>query len=297
MQDNSRRPRPRRRLGAMPLRRAAGLLAVAVCLLSCVVGTSNAAAPGRIQDSRPGPRKPAKRSYDTHSYYVMELLEGSDETEAQILAGQLGAELVEQVGELKDHWLVKAPFELEKRDTNGAGQDRVMQRYYSLALNHDTMHNAQPMKWIQQYTSNQIAKQQNHDQREHVKRKSLQSRNITPENIVSLEKQVLKKRVKRELPTDLLQNPTFRIRHPQDTTGGVSQMLRDIAAKFSIADPLWPKQWHLANDKMPENSINVTGVWDQGITGAGVKVAIVDDGLDSEQASYPFLHRLAYTSD
>jgi kexin len=37
---------------------------------------------------------------------------------------------------------------------------------------------------------------------------------------------------------------------------------------------------------MRENSINVTGVWDQGVTGAGVKVAIVDDGLDSKRRLY-----------
>jgi kexin len=31
---------------------------------------------------------------------------------------------------------------------------------------------------------------------------------------------------------------------------------------------------------MEENSINVTGVWDEGVFGKGVNVAIVDDGLD-----------------
>lgn len=260
----------------MSSQRAVVLLAIATCLL-CLTGTSNAAA----QNSKASVRKPEKRSYDTHSYYVMELSEGSDELEAQTLASTLGAELVEQVGELRDHWLVRAPVELEKRDVNDDGQDRVMQRYYTLALNQDTMHNAHPMKWIQQYTSD-VTQQQEHDQQDNIKRNVLHSRRISPNNIVSLEKQVLKKRVKRELPAELLEKRAFRIRHPRDTTGGVSQMLRDLAERFSIADPLWPKQWHLANDKMPENSINVTGVWDQGITGAGVKVAIVDDGLDSE---------------
>jgi subtilisin family serine protease len=53
-----------------------------------------------------------------------------------------------------------------------------------------------------------------------------------------------------------------------------------MASKFKIFDPLWSKQWHLVNGVMPENSINVTGVWEQGIVGKGVNVAIVDDGLD-----------------
>jgi kexin len=266
----------------MPLRRAVVLLAVVLCLLS-ITGTSNAAA--QNQDSTAGSRKqPAKRSYDTHSYYVMELSEGSDELEAQMLAGTLGAELVEQVGELRDHWLLRAPFELEKRDMSHQGQDRVMQRYYDLALEQHDMRHAQPLKWIQQYTVDEASQHQKHNQDSHTKRssKELHSRSVSPNNIVSLEKQVLKKRVKRQLPEDFLEKRSPSRLHSRDTTGGVSQFLRDIAEKFSIADPLWPKQWHLANDKMPENSINVTGVWEQGITGAGIKVAIVDDGLDSK---------------
>ncbi|KAJ2876296.1 pheromone processing endoprotease [Coemansia aciculifera] len=56
-----------------------------------------------------------------------------------------------------------------------------------------------------------------------------------------------------------------------------------------IADPLFPTQWHLVNTKEIGHDINVTGVWHQGklyhiegrgITGAGVTVALIDDGLD-----------------
>ncbi|KAJ2802707.1 pheromone processing endoprotease, partial [Coemansia helicoidea] len=47
-----------------------------------------------------------------------------------------------------------------------------------------------------------------------------------------------------------------------------------------IADPLYGEQWHLVNSKESGHDINVTGVWHQGVTGAGVTVALIDDGLD-----------------
>ncbi|KAJ1676403.1 pheromone processing endoprotease, partial [Spiromyces aspiralis] len=47
-----------------------------------------------------------------------------------------------------------------------------------------------------------------------------------------------------------------------------------------ISDPLYASQWHLHNAKYSGADINVTGVWTQGITGYGVNVAIIDDGLD-----------------
>ncbi|KAJ2806020.1 pheromone processing endoprotease [Coemansia guatemalensis] len=48
----------------------------------------------------------------------------------------------------------------------------------------------------------------------------------------------------------------------------------------NIADPLYGKQWHLVNTQEIGHDINVTGVWHQGVTGAGVTVALIDDGLD-----------------
>ncbi|KAJ2083370.1 pheromone processing endoprotease [Coemansia sp. RSA 988] len=47
-----------------------------------------------------------------------------------------------------------------------------------------------------------------------------------------------------------------------------------------IVDPLYEKQWHLVNTQEVGHDINVTGVWHQGVTGAGVTVALIDDGLD-----------------
>ena len=47
-----------------------------------------------------------------------------------------------------------------------------------------------------------------------------------------------------------------------------------------IEDPLYACQWHLENQEQAGHDINVEPVWEQGITGAGVTVAIVDDGMD-----------------
>jgi len=53
-----------------------------------------------------------------------------------------------------------------------------------------------------------------------------------------------------------------------------------VAERLAIADPLFPKQWHLVNDEFPENTMNVTGVWEMGITSKGVLSSLIDDGLD-----------------
>ena len=49
--------------------------------------------------------------------------------------------------------------------------------------------------------------------------------------------------------------------------------------KNLFSDPLYIEQWHLHNKKTTGIDCNVTGVWKNGITGKGVVVAIVDDGV------------------
>ncbi|KAF9144522.1 pheromone processing endoprotease [Mortierella sp. GBA39] len=60
---------------------------------------------------------------------------------------------------------------------------------------------------------------------------------------------------------------------------GEEQPEDGFAQKFDIGDPGFRFQWHLHNTK-DRHDINVTGVWEQGINGTGVNVAIIDDGLD-----------------
>jgi hypothetical protein len=58
-------------------------------------------------------------------------------------------------------------------------------------------------------------------------------------------------------------------------------LVQPVIEKLDIQDPLFTRQWHLINEENPEHMMNVTGLWDMGITGAGVITALVDDGLES----------------
>ncbi|KAG1055917.1 hypothetical protein G6F43_002155 [Rhizopus delemar] len=82
--------------------------------------------------------------------------------------------------------------------------------------------------------------------------------------VQSIEKQIPKRRVKRGPIPPLTPK----------------EIVIETREELNIKDPLFDKQWHLINQKNPGNDINVTGVWKQGITGKGVTVVILDDGLD-----------------
>ncbi|KAJ1309491.1 hypothetical protein OPQ81_006266 [Rhizoctonia solani] len=151
---------------------------------------------------------PAKRAYSTHTYYVLHH-DPSATDDVLTIAASLGAELVEQVGELENHWLLRAPKH----------NDRVMH-----------------------------------------KRGMIGKRGIK-----SLERQELRKRVKRTVPR-------------ADNFSSFEQ----ASEALQIHDPSFNQQWHLLNTLSRGNDLNVSGVWNEGITGKGVTACIVDDGLDYE---------------
>ncbi|KAF9435716.1 pheromone processing endoprotease [Entomortierella beljakovae] len=62
---------------------------------------------------------------------------------------------------------------------------------------------------------------------------------------------------------------------------GEDQPEDGVAKLLGIVDPGFQYQWHLHNTR-ERHDINVTGVWEQGINGTGVNVAIIDDGLDMD---------------
>jgi kexin len=184
---------------------------------------------------------PTKRHYSTHNYYVLEHdpLPGPSLLEA---AHALGLEVVEQAGELKNHWLLRSPKafpHLSGRDTTDHALD-TLERLRQRAISH-------------------ISSRSDEAQR---------ARQIVS-SVKYLSPQTLRRRSKRAPPP----------LHP-DPSDNSSSWARLTAQQLGIDDPMFPKQWHLINDKYPEHMMNPTPVWDMGITGKGVISAMVDDGVD-----------------
>ena len=89
-------------------------------------------------------------------------------------------------------------------------------------------------------------------------------------SVKMLQRQELRQRIKRDMS----------LVHRQQ--GDTSSPSRAVAQRLGIVDPIFPEQWHIINDQYPQHSMNVTGLWEQGITGKGIISAMVDDGLDYE---------------
>lgn len=87
-----------------------------------------------------GPR-PVKRDYDTHHYYALEIRSTHNHIDPRDAANALGVELVDRVGELADHWLVRsekplsidATTNVQKRSHLSSSEDPVLQRWSLLS--------------------------------------------------------------------------------------------------------------------------------------------------------------------
>ncbi|MFO0980398.1 MAG: S8 family serine peptidase [Planctomycetota bacterium] len=68
--------------------------------------------------------------------------------------------------------------------------------------------------------------------------------------------------------------------------GGESEPSREVSVTLGggLSDPLLGEQWHLRNDGqsggVPGEDVHAIPVWQQGITGGGVRIAVVDDGVE-----------------
>ncbi|XP_066929488.1 proprotein convertase subtilisin/kexin type 7-like [Clytia hemisphaerica] len=58
------------------------------------------------------------------------------------------------------------------------------------------------------------------------------------------------------------------------------KVLQRKKRSLEFKDEFFPSQWHLDNLKFVGHDINVTGVWERNITGKGVTVSVIDDGVE-----------------
>lgn len=189
--------------------------------------------------------QPHKTDYNNYDYYVLEH-DPSSSTSHHEVASTLGTEVVGQVGELRNHWLVSLP-----KDPRRA-EDSVMDTYKSLRKRAKSAATESP----------------------HSKREIHQARRLVS-SIRSLERQIPRQRTKR-----WLYDESLHARQQEEQKN--ETRLEHVMKALNIADPEFHTQWHLLNEKTPTHDMNVTGVWEMGYTGKGVIAAIVDDGLDYE---------------
>lgn len=199
------------------------------------------------------PRHPLKREYDTHNYYVVEHDVSAGASIADV-ARQLGVEVVEQLGELRDFWVVRSPK--QDLETRGDSYDPVLEAYSSL----------------RDVVTGDGLSARSEEEFEFSKR--------VYHSIPHLELQTLEHREKRAPPP---------IKPPPKSAA--------VKLKYGIEDPWFPMQWHLANDDFPEHMMNVSGLWEEGLTGKGVLTGLIDDGLDytSEDLAANFVRLLLHS--
>jgi len=158
------------------------------------------------------------------------------------VAEALGVDVVEQAGELPNHWLVRT--EKPRFTTRDKDSDRVLDRFQHLHSRAKLERETHPLP---------------------------RSADLHASAIVSALKYLsrrleLRQRIKRAPPPPV-----------QSHNESLAQR---VATRLGILDPRFPEQWHLVNNDYPEHMMNVTPLWDMGLTGKGIISSLVDDGLD-----------------
>jgi len=209
---------------------------------------------------------PHRPEFSLFNYYVLEF----DPYSLALLsdaASALGVEVIEQVGQLRDHWLVRSP----KHEARNA--DPVVLAHRSI----------QARATDSSYLGTRSPE-------------ALRTREIA-HSIRNLLPQELRQRSKRDAFIAERAPPPIRPSTEKDKNATTSPA-HLLATRLGIEDPIFPDQWHFVNEEFPQHIMNVTGVWEElGITGKGVAVAMVDDGVDYTHADLAdnFVSSLYYT--
>ncbi|KAJ9109059.1 hypothetical protein QFC21_000386 [Naganishia friedmannii] len=209
--------------------------------------------------------KPSARSYDTHHYFSLETDPSATFQSAQDLGAALGVEVIERVGELDGHWLVRCAKNSNVDDDgqrNGNTKRGEEQGYL------DVLERWQGLRRKRSLESQRIKDVQHLPVRKRSKRQPPPPPHSSPRAATPAHRRrSLNQRSSLSNRTTITQRDTL-------------EELTYAQTSLSLSDPLLPKQWHLINTIFPDISLNVTGVWGEDVTGKGVKVAIIDDGLD-----------------
>jgi kexin len=214
--------------------------------------------------------KPSARSYDTHHYFSLETDPSATFQLAQNLGAALGVEAVERVGELDGHWLVRC-MKNSRRDGDDDGDDRQGDGNVKRSEEQgylDVLERWQGMRRKRSLDSQRIRDVQHLPVRKRSKRQPASPLQLPPSSLLPP-----RSAHRRWSERSSLSNSTIAQRDSLEE-------LTYAQTSLALADPLLPKQWHLINTVMPDIALNVTGVWGEEVTGKGVKVAIIDDGLD-----------------
>jgi len=99
---------------------------------------------------------------------------------------------------------------------------------------------------------------------------------------------IMERRLAEDYLNELAQDYRIRRAYPLEALmrekRGMSGKTIDPGTLYQGKDPLWKAEWYIKNtgqdDGTPGLDLNVTHVWNRGLTGKGITIAILDDGVD-----------------
>ncbi|KAI8328486.1 peptidase S8/S53 domain-containing protein [Chlamydoabsidia padenii] len=185
----------------------------------------------------------------SRQYYTLHFPQGHSEDDtqqhAQQIASSLGTRYEGPVGELKTYFVVSSfSPTITERSVYTSSSDQV----------------------------DPVLASFEHQKKNHVLSKRDPAKSVAWSKVQRIDKQILKRRSKRAVIP----------RAPILNSGKL--VLEDAKTSLGIKDPGFTDQWHLINQEDVGNDINITSVWKQGVTGKGIVVAILDDGLDHQNS-------------
>lgn len=197
------------------------------------------------------------RNHDTHDYYAIQLHPHSS---PQSIASALGLDYEGKLGELPDHHTFSSPRHRRHE------ADVILEDLRRRRRKRDTT----PIGVLDGVLWSQKQK---------TKRR-MEKRSVLPPLLDRAERgaDTAVRNVEPRQAADVPDAPTTP--EPPAANPEAVAARDDLTKKLSIEDPIFDEQWHLFNTMQLGHDINVTGVWQQGITGEGATAVMVDDGID-----------------